>query len=71
VSSVPRMIGVQGKQLDVYVGGITTTKLPLTAAIFALSIACASAMFFLVPLRTVVVSEELMAKAEEEESGML
>jgi hypothetical protein len=33
--------------------------------------ACASAMFFLVPRPTVVVSEELMAKAEEEESGML
>jgi DHA1 family bicyclomycin/chloramphenicol resistance-like MFS transporter len=51
-------------------GGSTTT-LPLTATIFALSIACASAMFFLVPRPTVVVSEELMAKAEEEESGTL
>ena len=39
--------------------------------IFALSIACASAMFFIVPRRTVVVSEELVKKAEEEESGML
>jgi DHA1 family bicyclomycin/chloramphenicol resistance-like MFS transporter len=28
-------------------------------------------MFFIVPRRDVVVSEELMAKAEEEESGML
>jgi len=28
-------------------------------------------MFFLVPRPTVVVSEELMAKAEEEESGTL
>jgi len=28
-------------------------------------------MAFIVPRRTVVVSEELMEKAEEEESGML
>jgi DHA1 family bicyclomycin/chloramphenicol resistance-like MFS transporter len=28
-------------------------------------------MFFLVPRPTVVVSEELIKKAEEEESGML
>jgi DHA1 family bicyclomycin/chloramphenicol resistance-like MFS transporter len=39
--------------------------------IFVLSIACTSAMFFLVPRPTVVVSQELMAKAEEEESGLL
>jgi MFS transporter, DHA1 family, multidrug resistance protein len=45
--------------------------LPLTAAIFVLSAACASTMIFLVPRPTVVVSEELMEQAEEEESGML
>jgi DHA1 family bicyclomycin/chloramphenicol resistance-like MFS transporter len=64
-------IGALGSQFGAYLGGHSTTTLPLTAAIFALSIACASSMFFLVPRRTVVVSEELMAKAEEEESGML
>ena len=60
-----------GSQFGAYLGGHSATTLPLTAAIFALSIACASAMFFLVPRGTIVVSEELMKKAEEEESGML
>jgi DHA1 family bicyclomycin/chloramphenicol resistance-like MFS transporter len=64
-------IGALVSQFGAYLGGHSTTTLPLTAAIFALSIACASAMFFLVPRQTVVVSEELMKKAEEEESGML
>ena len=64
-------IGALVSQFGAYLGGHSTTTLPLTAAIFALSIACASAMFFLVPRRTVVVSEELIKKAEEEESGML
>jgi DHA1 family bicyclomycin/chloramphenicol resistance-like MFS transporter len=36
-----------------------------------LSVACASTMIFLVPRRTVIVSEELIEQAEEEESGML
>src|SRR5437763_7069155 len=64
-------IGALVSQFGAYLGGHSTTTLPLTAAIFALSIACASAMFFLVPRRDVVVSEELIKKAEEEESGML
>ena len=63
-------IGALVSQFGAYLGGHSTTTLPLTAAIFALSIACASAMFFLVPRGTVVVSEELIKKAEEEESGM-
>jgi DHA1 family bicyclomycin/chloramphenicol resistance-like MFS transporter len=64
-------VGALVSQFGAYLGGHSTTTLPLTAAIFALSIACASVMFFIVPRRNVVVSEELMAKAEEEESGML
>jgi DHA1 family bicyclomycin/chloramphenicol resistance-like MFS transporter len=44
---------------------------PLNAAIVVLSIACASTMVFLVPRRTVVVSEELIEQAEEEETGLL
>src|SRR5438445_9891935 len=55
-------IGALVSQFGAYLGGHSTTTLPLTAAIFALSIACASAMFFPVPRGTVVVSEELMAK---------
>ena len=42
-------IGALVSQFGAYLGGHSTTTLPLTAAIFALSIACASAMFFLVP----------------------
>ncbi|WP_065752696.1 multidrug effflux MFS transporter [Bradyrhizobium paxllaeri] len=64
-------IGALVSQFGAYLGGHSTTTLPLTAAVFALSIACASAMFFLVPRRTVVVSEELIEKAEEEDKGML
>jgi MFS transporter, DHA1 family, multidrug resistance protein len=64
-------VGALLSQFGAYLGGHSTTTLPLTAAIFALSIACASAMFFLVPRRDVVVSEELIEKAEEEEQGIL
>jgi DHA1 family bicyclomycin/chloramphenicol resistance-like MFS transporter len=64
-------IGALTSQFGAYLGGHSATTLPLTSAIFALSIACAAAMFFLVPRRDVVVSEELIEKAEEEESGMM
>ena len=64
-------IGSLVSQFGAYLGGHFATTLPLTAAIFALSAACASTMVFLVPRRVVVVSEELMEQAEEEESGML
>ena len=64
-------VGALVSQFGAYLGGHSTTTLPLTAAIFALSIACACAMFFLVPRRDVVVSEDLIAKTEEEERGML
>src|SRR6478672_8110049 len=64
-------VGALVSQFGAYLGGHSTSTLPLTAAIFVISIACASSMIFLVPRRTVVVSEQLMEKAEEEESGML
>jgi DHA1 family bicyclomycin/chloramphenicol resistance-like MFS transporter len=64
-------IGSLVSQFGAYLGGHFTTALPLTAAIFALSLACASTMIFIVPRPTVVVSEELIEQAEEEESGML
>jgi DHA1 family bicyclomycin/chloramphenicol resistance-like MFS transporter len=64
-------IGSLVSQFGAYLGGHSTTTLPLTSAIFVISIACASAMAFIVPRRMVVVSETLMEKAEEEESGML
>src|ERR1700704_5083118 len=59
--------GALVSQFGAYLGGHSTSTLPLTSAIFAISLLCASTMIFLVPRRTVVVSEELMEKAEEEE----
>ena len=64
-------IGALISQFGAYLGGHSTTTLPLTSAILALSIACAATMFFLVPRRNIVVSEELIEKAEEEEGGMM
>jgi DHA1 family bicyclomycin/chloramphenicol resistance-like MFS transporter len=64
-------IGSLVSQFGAYLGGHFTTTLPLTAGIFVVSIACACSMIFVVPRRQVVVSEELMEQAEEEESGML
>src|SRR5882672_4921325 len=60
-------IGSLVSQFGAYLGGHSATTLPLTAAIFAISILCASTMVFIVPRRTVVVSEELIEQAEEEE----
>jgi DHA1 family bicyclomycin/chloramphenicol resistance-like MFS transporter len=64
-------IGSLVSQFGAWLGGHFATTLPLTAAIFLLSLACASTMIFLVPRREVVVSEQLIEQAEEEESGML
>ena len=64
-------IGSLLSQFGAFLGGSFATPLPLTAAIFALSVACASTMVFIVPRRTLIVSEELIEQAEEEESGLL
>ena len=64
-------VGALVSQFGAYLGGHYTTPVPLNIAIVVLSIACASTMIFLVPRRTVIVSEELIEQAEEEESGML
>jgi DHA1 family bicyclomycin/chloramphenicol resistance-like MFS transporter len=58
-------------QFGAWLGGHFATPVPLNIAIVVLSIACASTMLFLVPRRDVVVSEALIERAEEEESGML
>jgi MFS transporter, DHA1 family, multidrug resistance protein len=58
-------------QFGAYLGGHFATPVPLNIAIVILSIACASTMAFIVPRGSVVVSEALMEKAEEEESAML
>ena len=64
-------IGALVSQLGAWLGGHFATTLPLTAFVFVLSLACAASTIFLVPRRSVVISEELVEKAEEEESGML
>jgi DHA1 family bicyclomycin/chloramphenicol resistance-like MFS transporter len=64
-------LGSLVSQLGAWLGGHFATTLPLTGAIFVLSIACVSTMIFIVPRRAVMVSEKLMEQAEEEESGML
>jgi DHA1 family bicyclomycin/chloramphenicol resistance-like MFS transporter len=64
-------IGSLVSQFGAYLGGHFTTPVALNAAIVVLSLGCASTMFFLIPRRDVVVSEELIEQAEEEESGML
>jgi DHA1 family bicyclomycin/chloramphenicol resistance-like MFS transporter len=64
-------LGSLVSQFGAWCGGHFATTLPLTSTIFVLSIACASTMIFLVPRRSVVVSEQLIEQAEEEESGMM
>src|SRR5580704_8824177 len=64
-------IGSLISQFGAYLGGHSATTLPLTSALFAISIACACTMIFVVPRRNVVVSEELIEQAEEEEQGMM
>ena len=58
-------------QSGAWLGGHFATPVPLNIAVVVLSIACASTMFFLVPRGDLIVSEELIEQAEEEESGML
>jgi MFS transporter, DHA1 family, multidrug resistance protein len=64
-------IGALFSQFGAWLGGHFATPVALNAAIVVLSAACASTMIFLVPRRDVVVSEELIEQAEEEESGLL
>jgi DHA1 family bicyclomycin/chloramphenicol resistance-like MFS transporter len=64
-------IGSLVSQFGAYLGGHFATPVALNAAIVVLSFGCASTMIFLIPRRDVVVSEELIEQAEEEESGML
>jgi DHA1 family bicyclomycin/chloramphenicol resistance-like MFS transporter len=64
-------LGALVSQFGAWLGGHFATPLPLNIAIAVLSLLCVSTMVFLVPRRDVVVSEELIEQAEEEESGML
>ena len=64
-------LGSLVSQFGAWLGGHFATPVPLNIAIVVLSIACASTMVFLIPRRNVVVSEQLIEKAEEEEQGLL
>jgi MFS transporter, DHA1 family, multidrug resistance protein len=64
-------VGALVSQLGAWLGGHSATTLPLTGAIFAISIACVSTMVFLAPRRNVVLSERLIEQAEEDESAVL
>ena len=55
-----------------YCGGLRAlVQEPNNNALFAISVACACTMIFIVPRRDVVVSEELIEQAEEDEQGMM
>ena len=64
-------VGALVSQLGAWLGGHFSTTLPLTSAVFTISLLCAASMIFVVPRRDVVVSEEMIEQAEEEESGMM
>lgn len=64
-------VGSLVSQFGAYLGGHFATPVPLNIAIVVLSAACAATMIFIIPRRDVVVSEELIEKAEEEESGLM
>ncbi len=64
-------IGSLFSQFGAWLGGHFASPVALNAAIVILSIACGSTMMFLVPRRELVVSEELIEQAEEEEIGMM
>jgi DHA1 family bicyclomycin/chloramphenicol resistance-like MFS transporter len=64
-------IGSLFSQFGAYLGGHFASPVALNAAIVVLSAACASTMIFLVPRRELVVSEALLERADEEESGLM
>jgi DHA1 family bicyclomycin/chloramphenicol resistance-like MFS transporter len=64
-------LGALFSQFGAWLGGHFATPVPTNIAIVVLSVACAATMVFLVPRRGVVATEELIEKAEEEETGLL
>jgi DHA1 family bicyclomycin/chloramphenicol resistance-like MFS transporter len=64
-------LGSLFSQFGAWLGGHFASAVPLNIAIVLLSVACASTMVFLVPRRSVLATEELIEKAEEEETGLL
>jgi DHA1 family bicyclomycin/chloramphenicol resistance-like MFS transporter len=64
-------LGSLCSQFGAWLGGHFATPVPLNIALVVLSCGCAAAMIFLVPRRKLVVTEEMVDKAESEESGLL
>jgi DHA1 family bicyclomycin/chloramphenicol resistance-like MFS transporter len=64
-------LGSLFSQFGAWLGGHFATPVPTNVAIVLLSVACASTMVFLVPRQDVLATEELIERAEEEETGLL
>jgi MFS transporter, DHA1 family, multidrug resistance protein len=64
-------IGSLFSQFGAWLGGHFATPVALNLAIVLLSAACASTMIFLVPRRELIVSEQLIERAEEEGPGLV
>jgi DHA1 family bicyclomycin/chloramphenicol resistance-like MFS transporter len=58
-------------QFGAWLGGHFATPIALNVAVVTISLGCVATMIFLIPRRDVVVSEQLIERAEEEESGLL
>jgi DHA1 family bicyclomycin/chloramphenicol resistance-like MFS transporter len=58
-------------QLGASLGGHFATPLAMNIAMLMLSLACAAAIVFLVPRRSITVTAEKMIEAEEQETGLL
>lgn len=58
-------------QFGAYLGGHFATPVPLNIAIVVLSLLCAASMIFLVPRLPTVATEDVVAKAEKEDTGLL
>ena len=63
--------GALCSQAGAFLGGNFQSTVPLNLAILALSLACAAMMAVVVPRRATVATEDLLEKAEEEETGLL
>lgn len=64
-------IGSLISQGGAYLGGHFATPLPMNIALFAMSLACAAMMLFVIPRKPPTVTAEDAKKAEEEETAVL
>jgi DHA1 family bicyclomycin/chloramphenicol resistance-like MFS transporter len=64
-------LGSLCSQFGAWLGGHFHTAIPLNIAIVVLSLGCAASMFLLIPRSAKVATEEMIEKAEGEETGLL